>query len=45
MSLLIVQTRLETEDEVLDLAEDLYKFMEENSEDDKNSKTDTEWRW
>ena len=32
--------RLETEDEVLDLAEDLYKFMEENSKDDKNSKTD-----
>ena len=32
--------RLQTEDEVLDLAEDLYKFMEENSEDDKNSKTD-----
>ena len=28
--------KLETEDEVLDLAEDLYKFMEENSETDKH---------
>ena len=28
--------RLETEDEVLDLAEDLYKFMEENPETDKH---------
>ena len=28
--------KLETEDEVLDLAEDLYKFMEENPETDKH---------
>ena len=28
--------RLETEDEVLDLAEDLYKYMEENPETDKH---------
>jgi len=29
--------RLETEDEVLDLAEDLYKFMEDNPETDKHN--------
>ena len=29
--------KLETEDEVLDLAEDLYKFMEENPETDKHN--------